>query len=283
MKCRYTKEDLEKAVEDSLSIAGVCRILGIRPIGGNYRTLKHLISKYNLDTSHFTGQGWNKGSKYHHFGKKFNLDEILVENSPYKSVTKLKNRLIKEGIKEWKCECCGLTKWQESLIPLELHHINGINTDNRIENIQLLRPNCHAITENYRGKNIKSALSEKREVEFRKFKEALTENADGNLEPSLIEEGAETRHGKPKSKKNLQPKFCSYCGKELIGKERRQQYCSQECYHKANGSKRPDVFTLLNDFKELKSFVRVGSKYNVTDNAVRKWCRLYGILDMVKE
>ena len=97
-----------------------------------------------------------------------------------------------------------------------MHHINGINTDNRLENLQLLCPNCHALTDNYRGKNQLSALSEKKEVEYRKFKEALTGNADGNLEPSLInnKEGAETRHDKPKSSKRKEkPKrYCKYCG-----------------------------------------------------------------------
>ena len=59
-------------------------------------------------------------------------------------------------------------------------------------------PNCHALTNNYRGKAQLSALSEKRDVECRKFKEALTGHADGNLEPSLRqEEGAETRHDTP--------------------------------------------------------------------------------------
>jgi hypothetical protein len=48
-----------------------------------------------------------------------------------------------------------------------------------------------------------SALPERREVECRKFKEALTDNADGNLEPSLFEEGAETRHDTPKDQKSM--------------------------------------------------------------------------------
>jgi len=85
-----------------------------------------------------------------------------------------------------------------SKVKLEIHHRIGDNTDNRLENLTLLCPNCHALTNNYRGKATLSALSERREVEYRKFKEALTDNADGNLEPSLIEEGAETRHGTPK-------------------------------------------------------------------------------------
>lgn len=80
-----------------------------------------------------------------------------------------------------------------------MHHINGNNLDNRLENLQVLCPNCHALTENFRGKAKLSALSEMREVEYRKFRETLTDNADGNPEPSLNnKEGAETRHDTPK-------------------------------------------------------------------------------------
>ena len=169
---------------------------------------------------------------------------------------------------------------------MELHHINGNHNDNRLENLQLLCPNCHAYTDNYRGKNIKwSAQKKISVVEQPKFKETLIN--DGNLEPEkkyiIIESGAETKQAEPKSRKTKEPRYCAFCGKELVGKQRNNKYCSQECAHKANGSKRPDVFTLLNDFKELKSYVQVGKKYGVTDNAVRKWCSLYSILDMVKK
>ena len=197
MKKFYTKEDVVIAVAKNKSIAGVLRQLGLRPIGGNYKTVHRLINEYGLDTSHFTGQGWNVGLG---FKPKQSMkdEEIFIDNSDYRCSWRLRER-YKITTKINYCEECGLTEWLGNPIPLEIHHINGKNTDNRLENLRLLCPNCHALTNNYRGRAHLSALSERRDVECRKFKEALTGKADGNLEPSLrMKEGAETRHDTPK-------------------------------------------------------------------------------------
>lgn len=73
----------------------------------------------------------------------------------FKSTYHLKLRLFKEGLKLKKCECCNNTEWQGQPIALELHHINGVSDDLRLENLQILCPNCHAFTDNYRGKVLK--------------------------------------------------------------------------------------------------------------------------------
>ena len=159
---KRTKEDYELAIRDSYSIAETCRKLGIRPTGGNYRVINNIIEKYELDTSHFTGQGWNVGLKFNPSPAQ-PIDEILVKDSSYQSF-KLKKRLLKEGIKEYKCECCGLKEWLNEPIPLELHHINGDNKDHRLENLQMLCPNCHAKTDTYRRRK-KSASKETLRVE----------------------------------------------------------------------------------------------------------------------
>lgn len=67
--------------------------------------------------------------------------------------TTVKNRLLKEGLKEYKCEICGISEWNGKEITLQLHHINGDRNDNRIENLQILCPNCHSQTDNYCNKN----------------------------------------------------------------------------------------------------------------------------------
>lgn len=160
---KRSKQDYEQAVRNSRSIADVCRFLGLKPAGGNYRVIHQAIRDFQIDTSHFTGQGWNVGLKFKP-RKEQPLEQILTAGSPYQGY-KLKNRLLREGYKEHVCERCGLTHWLEQPIPLELHHVNGDNRDNRIENLMLLCPNCHALTDNYRGLN-KSARGEIRDVEL---------------------------------------------------------------------------------------------------------------------
>ena len=67
---------------------------------------------------------------------------------------KLRQRLIKEGLKLHQCESCLCETWMGQPIPLELDHINGDRWDSRLENLRLLCPNCHAQTDTYRGRNI---------------------------------------------------------------------------------------------------------------------------------
>jgi hypothetical protein len=155
-KPNYSTDEFIEAVKSSTSIRQVLSKLGLKEAGGNYSIAKNRIKNLGLDTSHFGGgQAWRKGKK---FGPKRPITELLVLDSkhPYQSF-KLKNRLLAEGIKLHKCECCGLTEWNGKSAPLELDHINGINYDNRLENLRLLCPNCHAQTDTYRGKN-KSSL-----------------------------------------------------------------------------------------------------------------------------
>ncbi len=153
---QYSKEELAKAVAESFSMADVLRKLNLRPAGGNYDIVKRKIKELGLDTSHFKGQGWLKGQKSP-FIRQRTLEEILVEESTYVSTTHLRQRLLAEGIFEHCCLSCGLAEWLERPIPLEIDHINGDRRDNRLENLRLLCPNCHALTTTYRGKNKKAA------------------------------------------------------------------------------------------------------------------------------
>lgn len=147
----YSEKELYEAVKSSTSIRQVLDKLNIVPAGGNYQTTNRRIKKLNIDTSHFTGQAWNRGRIT---GPKRPIEEYLKENTVVQSF-KLKSRLIIEGLKQHKCECCGITEWNGQPAPIELDHINGNHYDNRLENLRILCPNCHAQTDTYRGKNKK--------------------------------------------------------------------------------------------------------------------------------
>lgn len=108
MKAKVTDEQFRAIVAQSLSVAQVIARLGLVPAGGNYKTVQTRISTLKLDTSHFTGQGWNSGARYRNFGKQYPLPDILVENSSYKFTHGLRSRLVKEGYKAHHCEACTL-------------------------------------------------------------------------------------------------------------------------------------------------------------------------------
>jgi hypothetical protein len=81
------------------------------------------------------------------------IERLLVNDRPQTSRTHLKLRLIAEGMKENRCERCGLEEWLGEPLNMQLHHVNGSGKDNRLENIAFLCPNCHSQTQNWGGRN----------------------------------------------------------------------------------------------------------------------------------
>lgn len=146
---KYEEVYFSDIVKKSNNLTDICRKLDIGTTKGNRDTVKKYIIKYGLDKSHF------KSSNSRH-GDRKELSEILVENSEYTYTTNLKHKLYKEGIKGRICELCGQDEnWNGSKMSLILDHINGINNDNRIENLRIVCPNCNATLETHcRGNKI---------------------------------------------------------------------------------------------------------------------------------
>lgn len=150
---KYTDQEFVQAVQSARSYREVLSILGLKLAGGNYKVMHQRITKMGLDTSHFTGQGYLKG-KTHNWAKTSPLEEVMVEDSDYQT-SKLKKRLLKNGIFEHKCYECGITMWRGVPVPIELEHKNGNSRDHRLENLTILCLNCHGLTETWRGRNKK--------------------------------------------------------------------------------------------------------------------------------
>lgn len=139
---------ITKAVACSNSIGQVLLKLDLPDQRLYRKKIKEAIERLAISTAHF--------SQSKAFPKRRKLEEILVENSTYSSRAQLKKRLIKSGLLEDKChgtDCNIKNVWLDKPISLHLDHINGVNNDNRLENLRLLCPNCHSQTPTYSGKN----------------------------------------------------------------------------------------------------------------------------------
>lgn len=255
-------EQLRKIINESRNYSDVLRRLDLVTTNGNYETLKKVIKEFNIDITHFTRK--LKSKSYNGFKKP--LEEILKDGVHYDS-SKLRKRLLQNSIKKHSCENCHRDKWLDNPIPLQLHHINGKRDDNRIENIQLLCPNCHVLTENYGSKNMSVSKKERKHplgdvlkrkpykdkeelLTWFKFSYTYLEVSENHNVPISTLRGWVKKEG-------LQNEI-----NDLLKKTRLNN----------------NEFELLKQsLLEKKSFYGAGKVLNLSDNGVRKRCKKYNI------
>ncbi len=137
------EETLRNVVSESISYKDVCDKLNKTKGGATYKIIKRLIKKYNIDISHFNP--FSRDTK----NTGFTIEYWLVEGSNISS-NGLKQKLYNNGLKERVCELCNQNEeWNGKKMALILDHINGVNNDNRIENLRIVCPNCNATLETH--------------------------------------------------------------------------------------------------------------------------------------
>lgn len=142
-------DEFAAAVRESRSIAEALRRLGLDP-RSDYDFFHRKRRALALGIDHFSGQAWR--GKTRGVSRRRLMD--LLRKGGLINTSRLKQRLFEAGLKDRRCEWCGITRWRGGEAPLELDHVNGDRRDNRLENLRILCPNCHALTATYRGRRI---------------------------------------------------------------------------------------------------------------------------------
>jgi hypothetical protein len=178
------------------------------------------------------------------------------------------------------CECCKNTHWLNQEINLELHHKDGDKSNNELDNLELLCPNCHSYTENYGSKNIRHA-----EISDKDLVQALRTHStvrQALFAVGLSDAGANYNRARvlvnqyniilPQEPVNPKEKYCIDCGKVICLESERCVECQ---------GKTRQIFTItreeLKNLIRIKPFTQIAKMYGVSDNAIRKRCDSYNL------
>lgn len=270
----YDEDKFKKIVAESKTYGEICRKIGLPKSDMSiYKSeIDRKIKKLDLEVSHIN------------FSSRTDLKKLLIEEGNIVD-KRFKYHLYENNLKEEKCEKCGKPpEWFGEPLVLQLDHINGICTDNRLENLRILCPDCHSQTITYcRGQRVKDKSWEKpsKEELIKYIKELKTpkklitkfkicyETLRNWIKTYNLYYECMKENDEPIKKIEYN---CSKCNTKITKKNKTGMcvWCKSKC---------PLKEQLLEDIKQLKSKVAIGKKYGVADNTIKKWYRRYSILN----
>ena len=140
----FTIEELTQLTQESNSFNELILKLGYATrSGSNHNTVRDRLDRYNIDYSHFNNLNRIERT----------VDNVFIEDSTATQKV-LRHWYIKGKYTEYVCSICGMEPvWQDKPLVLILDHINGCNTDNRLENLRWVCPNCNMQLPTTNGRN----------------------------------------------------------------------------------------------------------------------------------
>lgn len=131
------KIEILKMIEDREPKANICRLLNCRP-----STLETYLNLMEIEYKGNMGMAGKKSDPKRKSAIEYLNKDIVI-------TSRLRRKLIQDGLKKRECEVCNISTWQGMELPLELHHIDGNRFNNELYNLQILCPNCHSLTPNH--------------------------------------------------------------------------------------------------------------------------------------
>ena len=214
-----------------------------RELHFKYATFKKYLDLFQIE--------YHTNSSSKGFVKNINKNDLsrYLNNEQVIGASALRDKLIRAGLKEHRCECCSGTTWFDKPIPLELHHKNGNHYDNSLDNLEILCSNCHSAKHGY-GQTIKYTV------------EDVVGEVNGTRKQMT-------------NRKRKKISHCSVCG-EPIQKNTKTGKC-QKCIHvdqrKVKWPTKEELIQLHSKFSNVK----ISKMYGVSDKTISKWLKHYNI------
>lgn len=286
-RCSFDLIKVSNAVKEVDSWRGLALRLGMSyPSSTVYRSLRPFCAQHKIDTSHFLGQSSSKGKVFKE--RRRDISVYLSNEQPIGSHA-LKKRLLDEGLKKHQCEKCQRTEWNGLPIPIQLHHVDGNSGDNSLNNLLILCANCHAQTENYCGRNIERSIKS-----YVEDTEIITQIPLWSRPSEVLRilglSLAKPHYDRIRKLMNENPELAFKKTVRIIpdghyrteaGRIRKKgdptwRTKSKPHLRKVEHPSKEELTRLVWE----RSMCQLGRDYGVSDNAVRSWCKRYGIADI---